>query len=98
MSALTLTRHAMTRMAQRSITLKDAELIAMIGTEVEGGYLVREKDYQNIERTLKGFLERSRRLVGKRLVLASGGIITTYHASPRSERRLLQSARDSNLD
>jgi hypothetical protein len=35
MSALTLTRHAMTRMAQRSITLKDAELIAMIGTEVK---------------------------------------------------------------
>jgi hypothetical protein len=85
-------------MAQRSITIKDAELIVMIGTEVEGGYLVREKDYQNIERTLKSFLEHSRRVVGKRLVLASGEIMTAYHASARSERRLLRSAWDSDLD
>jgi hypothetical protein len=44
MSTLVLTEHAAMRMAQRSISLKDVELIVLIGTEVEGGYCVREKD------------------------------------------------------
>jgi hypothetical protein len=46
MTTLVLTGHAAMRMAQRSIKLKDAELIALIGTEVADGYLVRDKDYQ----------------------------------------------------
>jgi hypothetical protein len=40
MSTLVLTGHAAMRMAQRSIKLQDAELIALIGTQVEDGYLV----------------------------------------------------------
>jgi hypothetical protein len=46
MSSLILTGHAAIRMAQRSIKFKDAQLIALIGTEVEDGYLVRVKDYR----------------------------------------------------
>ena len=90
MSTLTITAHAAVRMAQRSIQTKDAELIALIGTEVDDGYLVREKDYQQVERMLKAFLSRFRRVVGKRLVVADGSIVTAYHATRRQQRRLLR--------
>ena len=93
MSALTATRHAAVRMAQRHITLKDAELIVMIGTEVEGGFFVRNKDYLDMEHALKALLGNFRRLVGKRLVLASGQIVTAYHATDSEERRLMRRAR-----
>ena len=69
MSTLTLTTHAAVRMAQRGIMPKDAELIVLIGTEVDDGYLVREKDYQEVEHALKRIMPRCRRLVGKRLVV-----------------------------
>ncbi len=90
MSMLTITGHAAIRMAQRAFRLRDAELIVLIGTEVEDGYLVREKDYQQVERTLKELLSRFRLLVGKRLVVADGTIVTVYHATRRQQRRLLR--------
>ena len=75
MSTLILTAHAVMRMAQRSIRLKDAELIALIGTEVEDGYLVLNKDYREVERQVKEFLDRCRRMIGNRLVIAGGNIV-----------------------
>lgn len=98
MPTLTLTSHAAVRMGQRGIQMKDAELIALIGTEVEDGYLVREKDYQQAARTIKALLSRLRRVVGKRLVVADGCVITAYHASTRQQRRLLRRARQSDLN
>jgi hypothetical protein len=97
MSTLILTAHAAMRIAQRSIPLKDAELIFLIGTEVDDGYLVREKDYQEVERQLKIFLERCWRMVGKRLVTAEGRIVTAYHPSKKHAQRLLRNAYDSDL-
>jgi hypothetical protein len=97
MSTLILTRHAAMRMAQRSITLKDADLIALIGTEVEGGYLVRAKDYQGIETELKRFLQRLRRIVGKRLIVSNGQVVTAYHASRKYHKRLLRLAYESDF-
>jgi hypothetical protein len=76
MSALLVTRHAAIRMAQRSIPLRDADLIAMVGTRVEGGYLVRERDCQAAEHFIKKVLGRIRRLRGKRLVVADGQVVT----------------------
>jgi hypothetical protein len=96
-TTLTLTAHAAVRIAQRGITSKDAELIALIGTKVDGGYLVRTKDYQQVERELKSLLNRVRRLVGKRLIIADGQIITAYHASVQTRRRLLRYANESDL-
>jgi PHD/YefM family antitoxin component YafN of YafNO toxin-antitoxin module len=90
MSTLTITGHAAIRMAQRAIRVRDAELIVLIGTEVEDGYLVREKDYQQVERTLKELLNRFRLPVGKRLVVADGTVVTVYHATRRQQRRLLR--------
>src|SRR5690242_6645259 len=92
-----LTQHASKRIAQRGIATGDVELIEWIGTEVEGGYLVREKDFQALDRELKQLRDRARRLVGKRLVVEGSWIITAYHASRRKERRLLRDAKVRDL-
>lgn len=97
MNTLMLTGHAAIRMAQRSIKFKDAELIVLIGTQVEDGYLVRAKDYQEVESHLKTLLERSRRIVGKRLIVADGRIVTAYHPSRTYQRRLLRNAYESDF-
>jgi hypothetical protein len=81
-------------MAQRGFN--DAELIVMAGTEVEDGYLIRQADYQEIERVLKKFLEHLRRLRGKRLVIGTGRIVTAYHATNNHQRHLLRSSRALN--
>jgi hypothetical protein len=97
MNTLMLTAHATARMAQRSIKLKDAELIALIGTQVDDGYLVLNNDYEEVERQVKHFLDRCRRVVGKRLIVANGHVVTAYHTSKRYQRRLLRNARKSNF-
>jgi hypothetical protein len=96
MTAPSLTKHAGIRLAQRSISLKDADLIALIGTEVEDGFLVRNKDCEAIEHQLK-LLGRIRRLRGKRLVVIGGRILAGYHATPRKRRRLLANANERDL-
>ena len=93
----TIADHATARMAQRAIKLKDAELMRLIGTEVDDGYLVRAKDCQEVEREVKRFLDRVWRLEGKRLVIADGRILTAYHASRRYQRRLLRNAPERDL-
>jgi hypothetical protein len=75
-------------MAQRGLANDDIEIIRWIGTEVEGGYLVREKDFQALDRELKHLRDQVRKLVGKRLVLQGDCLITAYHAV-RSKQRLL---------
>jgi len=97
MNTLTITEHAAVRMSQRGIMLKDAELIVLIGTEIDDGYLVREKDYKEAEHGLKRLLQSFRRLVGKRLVVKNGQIVTAYHPSKTRERGLLRDGRNSNL-
>ena len=97
MSTLTITKHAVARMSQRGIMPKDAELIVLIGTEIDDGYFVREKDYQEAEHRIKRLLQSFRRLVGKRLVVKSGQIVTAYHSSKRHERGLLRNARNSSV-
>jgi hypothetical protein len=97
MTALMPTQHGAVRMAQRGIPARDAELIALIGTEVGDGYLVRCKDVQAAEREIKHLLARIRRLEGKRLVTADGRIITAYQATRRQQRGLLRRAHESDL-
>jgi hypothetical protein len=90
MSAANLTRHAILRMSQRGIRLNDLELAEFIGTEVEGGCLVRQKDFQALERELKRLRDQARRLVGKRVVRAGEVVITAYQANRAKEQRLLR--------
>ena len=91
--AVYLTAHAAVRMAQRGITGNDLDLITWLGTEVEGGYFVREKDFEALDRDLKQLRQRAKRLVGKRVVIEGDQIITAYHVVPGKERRLLRGAR-----
>jgi len=97
MSQNQLTRHAVARMAQRGFRGDDHDLIRLIGTPVEDGYLVRDRDYQAAERELKLLLERVRRLNGKRLVIAAGRIVTAYPAGKATKRRLIRGAEEREL-
>jgi hypothetical protein len=92
MNSLNVTPHAVMRMAQRGIANDDLELIRWIGTEVEGGYLVREKDFQALDRELRQLRDHAKKLVGKRLVLEGGLLITAYHAARNKQRQLLRGA------
>ncbi len=94
-NAVRITDHGALRMSQRGIGSDDVQIIKRIGTEVEGGYLVREKDFQAYERELKEDLERARRLVRIRLVTGRDQIVVTaYLATRGKQRRLLRGARD----
>ena len=97
MAGLFVTEHAGRRLAQRSIQLRDADLIVLIGTEVSDGYLVRDKDCEAVEHQIKRVLDRIRRLRGKRLVVVDGSIVTGYHATPRKQRGLLGRAEKRNI-
>lgn len=77
------TRHGEIRMAQRGFSVADATWIIENGTEVEGGYLVRNKDI--------GSDIRAARLAGARLVCSGGKVIMAYRSSRRDRRRLLKS-------
>jgi hypothetical protein len=88
--ALHLTDHALERMAQRGIRMSDLDLILEIGCEVDDGYLVRDKDCRELETILKQFLNRVRRLKGKRVVVEDGCVVTTFHARRGELKRLLR--------
>lgn len=81
-----LSSHAALRMPQRSFRDGYVELIAAYGTEVEGGYLMRRKDILEIEHPPK----EARRLIGKRLVVKGGVVVTGYHARRGKEHKLLR--------
>ena len=89
-----LTRHAIQRMGQRGFQEDDLELIRLIGTEVEGGFLVLNRDCLAAERELKRLQERIRRLGGKRLVVAGGHDVTAYRAGKATERHLVRRSGD----
>jgi len=96
--AIGMTAHGAMRMSQRGVGTDDIEMIMRIGTKVEGGYLVREKDFQAYERELKHDRDRARRLVGKRLVVDRDQVVVTaYDADRGKQRRLLRGARDDSL-
>lgn len=97
MTDIGITRHAVQRMAQRSFRESDLDLIMMIGTEVEDGYLVRTKDRLAAERALKQLLVQIRRLDGKRVVVESGSVVTAYRPGREKERRLMRNAGDRDL-
>jgi hypothetical protein len=85
-----LTGHAASRMSQRAIRTGDLELIERLGTEVEGGHLIRLKDFQAFEREQKRLVDRVRRLIGTRVVRDGATVITAYRATRAKERRLLR--------
>jgi hypothetical protein len=92
-----LTDHALVRLAQRGILANDIELIMLLGTEVEDGYLILERDLLVTERQLKRALGIVQRLRGKRLVMQHNKLITAYRASHRKEKLLLRRIEEREL-
>ncbi len=90
MTHITFSKHASTRLAQRGVSSSDAELIVTYGTEVEGGYIFLEKNCTDLEQELKAALKQVRHLRGKRVVVEDGYLVTTYHATRTTARRLLK--------
>lgn len=97
MTLVTVTDRAVARLNQRGIRANDIDLALLLGTAVEGGIVVLQRDYQAFEREVKRLLQRARRLVGKRLVIDSGRLVTGYHAAPGKMRRLLRNKREGAL-
>ena len=97
MTGLPLTQHASVQITQRGISMGDLELITLIGSEVDDGYLVRAEDCQAIEQRLRNLLSRVKRLKGKRVVVADGRVITAFHATRPEERHLLRYAEKRGL-
>lgn len=90
MSDVSLSQHALVRMAQRGIEMADLDLIMAIGSEVDDGVLVRKKDVKVMERAARALLQRLKKIEGKRFVMSGGCVVTAYHASSREEHRLLR--------
>jgi hypothetical protein len=97
MSPAAISQHALTRMSQRAFQEDDLDLIRMIGTEVNDGFMVLNRDRQAAERVLKALLQRIRRLDGKRIVVAGGRVVTVYHAHETKQRRLLRRAEQRHI-
>jgi hypothetical protein len=97
MSPANLSQHALTRMSQRGFHRDDLDLIRMIGTEVDDGYLVLNRDRQAAERVLKEMLQQIKRLDGKRVVVAGGRVVTVYRADRSAGRRLVRRAEERQV-
>ena len=87
---LTITDHATLRIAQRGFAISDVELAMTIGTEVEGGVFVRDKDCEMALNALAAVRRQIERLRGRRLVCEGERLITAYRARPKKAKRLLR--------
>ena len=56
MTNVVLSRHAETRMAQRGIAFSDIGAVLEIATEVDDGFIVLRRDYQEFEHNMKQIL------------------------------------------
>ncbi len=88
------TSHAVARMSQRGLGNDDIELVLYMASEVEGGFLVTERDFQRFDRELKKRRDRAKKLIGKRVVFNGQFLITVYHAEPTKKKRLLRDGRE----
>ena len=91
------TMHAVSRLAQRGLSLSDVELAMIYGRDVEGGVYLLAKDCRRTASDLRRIADRIERLAGTRLVLADGRLVTAYPAGKRKARRLLRHAERRNL-
>lgn len=90
MNNLELTNHANERLSQRGMTLADAVMIVDFGTEVDGGFIFLEKNCDALECELRATLRKVRRLRGKRVVLKGTNLVTAFHATNRTMRKLVR--------
>ena len=90
-----ITRHARTRMQQRSISGKDLELIMDFGTVVRPGlHMLRGRDVDKEVRDYKRRIDALERLRGCAAVVDGDTVVTCYHVSGSAGRRAVR--RDGN--
>lgn len=92
-----VTKHAAERLAQRALTIADAEMIVNFGTEVDGGYIFLKKDCVALEHELRRAVQQIQRLRGKRIVLEEGRLVTAYHATTATTQRLLKNGEERQM-
>lgn len=92
MSVVTPTEHALTRLAQRGMSIADVDFIIEVGSETKDGYLITKRDVRQLEGELKRFMDRIRRLEGKVTFVRDGDLITAFHATEHQQKRLLRNA------
>lgn len=97
MTELQLTKHAEKRASQRGFRKDDFDLIAIIGSEVDDGFLLTRYDFKSFEHKCRRLIQRVRRLQDKRVVVAGDEIITAYHAAPAKQRKLLRVSREKGV-
>ena len=90
MEHFNLTKHASLRLAQRAISISDAEMIMGFGTEVDDGYIFLNQNCDALESELKAAIQRVRKLRGKRIVIGDGQVITVYRATVATTRKLIR--------
>ncbi len=90
---LETTKHAVERFAQRGFMLDDAEIIMQLGTEVEDGFLVCDREVRKLEEQARAFLRRLDRVRGARVVVEGSTVITVYRAGKRKQKQLLKTLR-----
>lgn len=91
--SLAVSKHAVERFAQRGFMLDDAEIIMQLGTEVEDGFLVCDRECRKMEEQARAFLRRLDRLRGARLVVEGSTVVTVYRAGKRKQKELLKALR-----
>lgn len=94
MTNLELTQHAQTRFSQRSLDPKDLTILLRVGSETHEGFMVLERDYQAFERDVKKLLKRVRRIVGKRIIVEKGLVVTGYKCTKQTEKNLIRLSKE----
>ena len=97
MSPGMLTAHAAMRMAQRGFRRDDIDLVRLLGTEVDDGYLLAERDCAVFVREMKHLIAQVERLCGTRIVADGEVLVTAYRTTPRKSRRLMRTVQDRDL-
>ena len=84
MSGLAITRHGASRMAQRGIRKRDLDLLMTYGSEISADrIMLRNRDAALAIEEHKKRIAAIERLKGKVIVVADGGLVTTYHQANR---------------
>jgi len=87
---MNITSHAKQRLQQRALNSKDLNMIIRHGTDTNDGYFLRRTDVQAIEKTLKSYIKRLKKLEGKFVVVEGNDVLTAYHPTKKKERRILR--------